>query len=168
MSTIKINVIRMIFVLLLLGTFYIIFGFSNQDGEKSGNLSKKVTEIIINQIDKIHKLSEEKRESLMDKMHIVVRKLAHFSIYTLVGIFTMGFLCTYNIKNMVKIYISLITGIIYAFSDEIHQAFIAGRSSQLTDVLIDSMGVVFGIVIVLIVCKLFNVVKNRKIDSKST
>ena len=38
-------------------------------------------------------------------------------------------------------------GVLYAVSDEIHQCFVPGRSGELRDVLIDSAGVICGVVI---------------------
>ena len=61
---------------------------------------------------------------------------------------------TYNLKLTSKITITSITGIIYAISDEIHQSFIPGRSPQVTDVLIDTMGVILGILLVILVIKI--------------
>ncbi len=48
---------------------------------------------------------------------------------------------------------SLIIGILYAISDEIHQLFVPGRSGKVTDVIIDSLGILTGIVFFLIVEK---------------
>ena len=82
----KINILRTILVLLLIGTFAIIFGFSSQNGEKSGSISEKVTKWIINTNPFTKNLSDEEKQIEVEKMHTIVRKLAHFSIYTVVGI----------------------------------------------------------------------------------
>ena len=147
----KKNITRIILAILLLGTFYIIFGFSGQDGEESSGLSRKETEFIT---DNIFQLSNESKIHRIDQLEYIIRKLAHFSIYTVVGILLMGFVSTYEIEKIKKIYISIVVGIIYATSDEIHQAFIPDRSARLTDVIIDTMGIVLGIIIVLIFMKL--------------
>lgn len=147
----KKNITRIILAILLLGTFYIIFGFSGQDGEESSGLSRKETEFIT---DNIFQLSNESKIHCIDQLEYIIRKLAHFSIYTVVGILLMGFVSTYEIEKIKKIYISIVVGIIYATSDEIHQAFIPDRSARLTDVIIDTMGIVLGIIIVLIFMKL--------------
>ena len=73
----------------------------------------------------------------------IVRKTAHFSEYMLLGILTARALKLTN-KN---IWIALPICIIYATSDEIHQYFVPGRSMQFTDVLIDSAGSAFGIIL---------------------
>lgn len=61
---------------------------------------------------------------------------------------------TYKIENIKRVAISMIIGILYATSDEIHQAFIPGRGPLFTDVLIDTMGVTLGILLVLLGMKI--------------
>lgn len=146
----KKNIERIILLILLLGTFSIIFGFSNQDGEKSGSISKKITEEIVKRIPQIQEKEQEERELITQRTEKVIRKLAHFSIYTLVGILLMALISTYQIKEKNKIIISIIMGITYACSDEIHQSFVPERSPMITDVMIDTMGVMLGILIILL------------------
>lgn len=146
----KKNIERIILLILLLGTFSIIFGFSSQDGEKSGSISKKITEEIVKRIPQIQEKEQEERELITQITEKVIRKLAHFSIYTVVGILLMALVSTYQIKEKNKIIISIIIGITYACSDEIHQSFIPGRSPMITDVIIDTMGVILGILLILL------------------
>ena len=47
-----------------------------------------------------------------------------------------------------KFIVSLLICVIYALSDEIHQLFIIGRSGNIIDVLIDSLGSIIGIFII--------------------
>lgn len=146
----KKNIERIILLILLLGTFSIIFGFSSQDGEKSGSISKKITEEIVKRIPQIQEKEQEERELITQRTEKVIRKLAHFSIYTVVGILLMALISTYQIKERNKTIISIIIGIIYACSDEIHQSFVPERSPMITDVMIDTMGVMLGILIILL------------------
>lgn len=156
----KKNIIRIILLILLIGTFFIIFNFSNQNGEKSSGISRKITEIIT---EKILKLSDNNKMQIMDRMEIIIRKTAHFSIYTIVGILLMGFMSTYKIDEMKRIYISTVIGIFYATSDEIHQAFVPDRSAQLTDVIIDTMGVVLGIFLILLAMEIVSRKKHKNV-----
>lgn len=138
---------RIIFIAVLLTTFFIIFNFSAQDGNTSGSISEKVTKFVVNIISKISNINEETQNNIIKKMHPIIRKLAHFSIYTVVGFSIMGVMCTFNVENKLKIGTSLIVGVIYAISDEIHQYYIPGRACRLFDVGIDSLGVIAGICI---------------------
>ena len=69
---------------------------------------------------------------------------------------------TFRIKNIIRIGISFSLGLIYAISDEIHQSFIPGRSAQVTDVLIDTSGVIFGIVLVLLI---YTLIKKKRLKT---
>ena len=143
-----------------MATFYIIFGFSSQDASTSTGLSMKVSKFIINAIYKND--NEELKDTKAKSIEHFIRKLAHFSIYTVVGILLFGLLYTYNIKEANKFIYSQVFGIIYATSDEIHQSFVYGRSSQFSDVLLDSFGVLSGIIIVSLIMNYIN--KKHKKD----
>ncbi len=151
----KINIIRAILIILLILTFFQIFRFSNQNGEKSSGISRKITTAVTKNVKKIQELDENKQEEVLGKIEKVIRKLAHFSIYMVVGMLMMLLMSTYKIKQFDRIAISLITGIVYASSDEIHQLFIPGRSAMITDVMIDTLGISVGIILVIIALKFF-------------
>ena len=151
---ININIKRAILIILLILTFFQIFRFSNQNGEKSSGISRKITTAVTKNVKKIQELDKNKQEEVLGTIEKVIRKLAHFSIYMVVGILMMLLMNTYEIKKLDRIAISLITGIIYASSDEIHQFFIPGRSAMITDVMIDTLGVSVGILLIIFVLKL--------------
>jgi len=162
MNTFKINLIRVVLIILLVFTFLNIFFFSNQNGQESGNLSRKITEILTKNIKYIQHLEENKKEEVLTKIEGVIRKIAHLSIYTVVGILLMGLISTYEIKESNRIIISFIIGALYSCTDEIHQAFIPNRSAQITDVIIDSIGVMLGILCVLLIIKIVNKILCKK------
>lgn len=152
----KINILRAILICLLLGTFFIIFGFSSQDGETSGGISRQVTETILEKSNKYNNLTKEQKNKVSHQTEKVIRKIAHFSIYTLVGFLLMGLLSTYKIKNKWRIIITIIIGILYASSDEFHQSFSPGRTPKITDVYIDTLGVLLGTLLVLLFKEIYN------------
>ena len=92
----------------------------------------------------------------------LVRKLAHFSEYLVLGIFLMlfadgfrmpkgsGFGCCFLKRGLP----AWIGGTLYAVTDEIHQRFVPGRSCELRDVCIDAAGVLTGVLIWLLIRKL--------------
>ncbi len=149
------NIIRVILIILLFWTFTIIFGFSNQNGEESGSISQKITNIVTQNINFIQRLENTQKQKVLFKIEYIIRKIAHFSLYTIVGILLMSLLCTYNLKNKTKIYVSTIIGLIYASTDEIHQIFVPDRSPAFTDVIIDTLGVIFGIILVNLIRKIY-------------
>lgn len=159
--TMKINILRIILIMLLFSTFYIIFGFSSQNGEQSGSISKKITEAILEKSNKYNNLGEEEKEIILHKVEFVIRKMAHFSIYTVVGLLLMALLSTYNIKNKWGFVVTIIIGVLYAMSDEFHQSFSPGRTPKITDVCIDTLGVILGAVLVILIKIIYKKMKTK-------
>ena len=78
----------------------------------------------------------------IDILTVIVRKCAHMFEYFILGILMLNCLKDYNIKNI--LIISIMLCILYSCSDEIHQLFIEGRSGEVIDILIDSIGIILG------------------------
>ena len=55
------------------------------------------------------------------------------------GLLIISFLKEFGLTKR-SIFISIIVVLLYACSDEIHQTFVAGRSGEVLDVLIDTIG----------------------------
>ncbi len=150
-------------MLILLGlTFISIFNFSNQDGKASSGLSKKVARKIVDVFPYTKNLSEKTKNKIVEKTQPIIRKGAHLSIYTLVGIFIMSFISTYKIHLKYKFLISILVGLVYASSDEIHQSFIPGRTASIIDVGIDTLGVTLGIILVLIIISVYKALTEKQ------
>ncbi len=141
------TIIRILLIIIIVFITSTIFSFSSQDAEESSGTSGKVAEKLIELQPRYKNITEKEKEELIEKYQHPIRKFAHFSIYTLLGISITGLTCTYEIDNKKRIAISLIAGALYAMSDEIHQTFIPGRSGQITDVLLDTFGVMIGMLI---------------------
>lgn len=163
----KLTITRIILVILILLDFIIIFNFSNQNGLESSMVSRKVTIFILNIFgDYDDTLLTEEEEVIVENTESVIRKVAHFSIYTILGVLLMSLTETYEISNKKRILISLLIGIFYAALDEIHQIFIPGRTALFTDVLIDTLGVLVGMLIVFILFKLMKRKREKKANKK--
>ena len=156
------RIFRIITIILLILTFIAIFNFSNQDGQTSGGLSRKVARKIVDVFPYTKNLSEKTKNKIVEKTQPIIRKGAHLSIYTLVGIFIMSFISTYKIHLKYKFLISILVGLVYASSDEIHQSFIPGRTASIIDVGIDTLGVTLGIILVLIIISVYKALTEKK------
>ncbi len=152
----KIKIFRTIILLLLIGTFFIIFRFSSQNGTQSKGISKKVTEVILEKSSKYNQLDNKEKKKVFNRANAVIRKIAHFSIYTLVGLLLMGIMTRTKLKDKRRILITVVIGIIYATLDEFHQSFSPGRTPKITDVYIDTLGVILGILLVLTAREIYN------------
>ena len=157
-------VARVIFLILALCTLVTIFIFSSQDGVQSKSVSKKVMREIVDINPKTKHLSEKEKNKIVEKSQPVIRKTAHFTIYMLFGIMVMGFCSTYDAKWNKRLVITILCGLIYAISDEIHQAITGGgRTPRIFDVCIDTIGTLTGSFIML---SIIHLVKHNKTISQ--
>lgn len=122
----------------------IIFIFSHQKADDSSKLSDGIILKTVRIIEKITD-KEYSDEEMLNNFVKPVRKLAHFTIYLILGILVYLYVKELNISKI--FIISLLVCILYALSDEIHQLFIIGRSGRILDVFIDSLGSLLGIFI---------------------
>lgn len=151
--------IKIIKAILIVMWMIVIFNFSNQGGNESSGTSSKVTRIIINVItkEKTNKQTEERIEK-------VVRKGAHYTIYTVGGFLIMNYTYSMEKTKKQKILVSLLFGAFYATTDELHQYFVPGRSARLFDVGLDTLGVLTGIYIFLGVMALIDKLSRKQVD----
>ena len=136
-----------------------IFILSNQPATNSTKLSNSFISTTIGNVYKIfnNNVTEEKLIEIQEKYSHPVRKLAHFTIYLILGLLVGLLIKEYNFNNKQIILISLLICFIYAISDEIHQLFINGRSCEIKDIIIDTSGSFIGIILL----KLLKIVKNK-------
>lgn len=116
-----------------------IFFMSHQTGESSSNQSGFVLEIM-------KSLGLEMAEKYADITTLIIRKGAHFTEYCILYILMYRVVSIY-IKDKRNIYMALILTVGYACSDEFHQMFVPGRGPAIKDVLIDTSGGIFGIIL---------------------
>ena len=122
----------------------LIFYFSSKPAAQSREMSKGVTEIVINTMAAI----TPGREANLDigRVHFLVRKNAHFISYMILGLLSMNAVRKTGFVRFKGILITFLICLVYAISDEFHQTFIPGRSGEVRDVVIDSIGGIAGIV----------------------
>ncbi len=159
---------RTVFLILIIINCIIIFCFSNQVADVSSVSSGRIVNLIAELLPSIKNMPEAEKQIICSEvLSLIVRKTAHFSIYMLLGFLTMNFAVTYKGTKYKNGLCSWIFGTIYAITDEIHQLFIQGRSCEVRDVCIDSIGVLTGILIALIIFKLCKkIIKQRNITAE--
>lgn len=125
---------KIIKIILLILWMILIFLLSNQTGAESsglsdGIISKTICKFVTNCNPEVYSF--------------IVRKMAHFALYFILGIFSQ-----INFKNDREGVINaILLCTIYAIFDEIHQMFVGNRSGEVRDIIIDSLGSLFGILI---------------------
>ena len=134
----------------------VIFSFSSQNAEQTTQLSTGT----LNTLKSFFKNIWLIREILeLKNAEIIIRKLGHICEYAILGLLLYRMYSLYLSSEYKKvIFISIITGFLYAVSDEFHQRFVSGRSGQFKDVCIDTAGIAAAMAVVIIV----NKIKKRK------
>lgn len=141
-------------LLLVIAVMVMIYCFSAQTGAESGAMSGRITMWILNLVvPGFGDFSPEKQEAIRSTVSFVVRKLAHFSEYALLGFSLMLHIAQIEKKIAVRLpwLWSWVAGTLYAASDEFHQGFVADRGPSLQDVMIDSSGVIAGTLFLLFI-----------------
>ncbi len=124
---------KLIFILLILWMI-IIFCFSHQPVNESSQLSEGISKPLVEKLESIIKtdIDEEKFEYL-------IKKLAHFTEYMILGILMYMASSKNNTRNNKVLWCILLCAL-YAITDEVHQAFVPGRGPGVLDVIIDTAG----------------------------
>lgn len=132
------KVVKICFLVLWMA---LIFAFSNQKDIESSNVSDGFIDRTVVKIYKIfnENITKEKENEIIEKYTYPIRKLAHYTLYFILGILSFLVVKDYSINKKLIIY-SLLICFLYACSDEFHQLFIIGRSARVLDVLIDTFG----------------------------
>ena len=135
------KVINIILIILWMG---LIFVLSNDTAEES---SKKSDGLIVRCVQDIIKrnLSTKEKEKVLKYLVKPVRKSAHFFLYFVLGILIINLFKSFELFNYKTILLAILLCFLYACSDEIHQLFIKGRSCEVRDILIDTIGSLSGI-----------------------
>lgn len=156
--------IRIISIILLICWMILVFWFSSQGGSESSNTSGNTIRSIVTFFN--NNINPNDLELIVDTFQPIARKVAHITLYTIGGflIYNVTYRLKFTLKN--NIGISILLGILYAISDEIHQYFIVGRSSSVYDVFIDTTGIILGILIYIILLKIITKIFVKKVIEK--
>ena len=135
----KANQRKLLILLAVVFWMAIIFKLSAQPGEQSNLLSSKVTGVIVS-------LAQRFRPDVnVVSLNYFIRKCAHFLAYLVLGIIVLFAMRRIGLMGKKGVGFTLLLCIGYAITDELHQAFVPGRTPKLLDVLIDSSGASLGI-----------------------
>lgn len=141
---------KIIYIVLTVIWMVVIFIMSSMNTNESNGKSKqtikktvqKTTEISENIGITDTKPTEKQVNETVNKLNFPLRKCAHATEYAILAILIIFTLNSFWGKNysIKKIFIAIIVCCIYSLTDEYHQSFVMGRTSQFTDCLIDTLG----------------------------
>ncbi|HKL95403.1 MAG TPA: VanZ family protein [Haploplasma sp.] len=132
---------RLPLILVLITTLF-IWGNSLLPGSVSSSQSGIITKLLYPLF---------KNVMSVDTLTTIIRKLAHFTEYAILGLVLAYF---YKSKTHKYLLFALLQGVITAIIDESIQLLVPNRAGLLTDVLIDTSGVLFGLLVFYIIYKL--------------
>jgi len=125
----------------------VIFCFSHQSGDESSQVSERFVKLI-ERVAEILNLNIKGWD-----ISLLVRKGAHFTIFAVLGLLLFIALYNKSKKLLSSSVYSFLSGSAYAVFDELHQYFVPGRSCQLTDMLIDSSGVLAAVLLCIVITR---------------
>ena len=150
------HVIRYILIICIIVLCCKIFALSSQDGGVSAGTSRQFTEILLKT------LGLECNDRTIEIINPVIRKVAHFSVYMLLGFLTMCTCETFKWQRVYKFDFSTMFAFVFACSDELHQRLVPGRSGEFADVCLDTVGAMLGVLIVLAIALICVQIKKKK------
>ena len=153
------HIIRYLLMICIVIVCCTIFRFSSEQSTESSRTSVGVTKFIVSIIWQDN--PEVNTDTLINTIHPIIRKVAHFSIYLLLGTLVMCCAQTFKGCKEYKFDASVMLCFFYACTDEFHQLFVPGRSGEFTDVCLDTVGATFGILLVMIIVWIVEKIKNR-------
>ena len=152
--------VRILITAMTVAVMVVIFLFSMEDAESSDQTSGQISQTVVRVVypDYEQMRAAEQKVSFLNVQH-AVRKTAHFIEYLTLGLLIR--LCLeswFGGKRKRLTPEAWASGTLYACTDELHQLLIDGRSGQWMDVLLDSSGVLTG---VLLSCLILSVSRKR-------
>ena len=128
-----------LYLILTIISMLIIFTFSSKNSDSSNSTSKRLIDGGITIYENITN-KKVNHKKIINKLNYPVRKVAHFTLYLILGFFVYEFLLLTSIPH--KETITILLCFIYSLTDEIHQLFVSGRTGQIIDIIIDTMGAI--------------------------
>lgn len=91
----------------------------------------------------------------------VIRKTAHALEYS--GLALLLYHAYFQSFRRAQPLLTMLTAVLYAASDEIHQYFIAGRACQMRDVFVDFVGAAVSVAVCTAVWYIFRLIQKREV-----
>lgn len=143
--------------LLLTVLYVLIFDFSAQDAEQSGNVSRKISKKCVELANELsgREWSPDDVQRRADAFEHPLRKIAHFSEYASMG--ALLYVLWRQWFQAGRWLYALIGGWLFlsAVLDEVHQYFVPGRYCSVADVLLDTCGGLTGMLVCVAIAGLY-------------
>ena len=156
-------------ILLIIAWCVVIFTFSAMPSNESNNKSKGTIDIVTEKTLKItNKLgitnkhpSNQRMNNFIENLNKPLRKCMHASVYLVLSILIFCCLKMTKLNNGIISLLSVILSFLYACTDEFHQMFVSGRTSEWLDVMIDTVGAILGVIVINTIFKIIHKAKEK-------
>lgn len=121
----------------------VIFLFSAKTAVQSNGSSSGIAIRVLAIYESIFGyIKNEDYLATLEVVNHVIRKGAHITEYAILAVLMAIHLFTIRVKKRDFLLGNIGICVLYAMSDEFHQRFVEGRSGQISDVGIDSIGII--------------------------
>lgn len=156
-------ILSSVLILMTTAWIFVIFGFSSTEGKKSSTQSRGITEKVVRVIDHDYEMPEKVEPKSRDSFYdSITRKTAHVFAYA-----ALSFLMLLTVRSLTgtskghffaaKLAVPLC--VLLAIGDEYNQTLTEGRSGRVTDVFIDTVGIIIGVCLCIVLIKHFSAKK---------
>ena len=143
----KLIAYRALSLVILFIIMLFIFLLSHQTADNSSQTSGWLTRLI----------SFLLKEDIPDGL---IRTIAHFIEFGALGFFMNNAFFAFKEKGYILLPVTL--SFLYCVSDEVHQLFIPGRAFQISDLLVDFIGVFAGVILFYLIASTFKKHSQKK------
>ncbi len=153
---------RALSIILLVLWMGFIFYMSAQPAAVSSEMSGSVIEVIAEKVyPGFEDLTSTEQGEVVESFQFVTRKTAHIITFAILGFLSfLSFLSYTKMRFYVRTFLSVALSFVYAVSDEFHQYFVNGRSCELRDVLLDTVGIIGAVLIGCLLVKFLPSLRN--------
>ncbi len=143
--------------LCVVANMVLIFQMSAESPTESGDRSDGVTDVVVDVVyPDLEQRPPAEQQNIFTSMHHIVRKLAHFSEFALLGFLTTLLVMHLSrrlvfLRAWLRLCLPALFCLLYAISDEVHQIF-TRHGPAVKDVLIDFGGAVAGMLVARFLC----------------
>jgi VanZ family protein len=130
-----------------------IFMLSAQPATESNSNSKMLLNKLVDTSVKLSgdNLTEQQKADFVEKVNSIAREFMHSAVYFFLGIFAQITAIGLFREFLLSSIVTFTFCVIYGFSDELHQLFVPGRTFQLIDLCMDSIGTLAAIALVVLI-----------------
>ena len=153
-NTARINVLAVFLIILIVANYIFIWMNSAKVSAESNKASHKISETIVKKtVKNYNNLPKQEKAKYIKKLNGKIRSFAHFAEFIPLGLFLfLLMMCLFSSDDFKKILgfaivVALAISALLATSDEIHQIFVKGRTFEVKDILVDSLGSLLGIAV---------------------